>query len=273
MNREVTAVAAVCALVFVATGAGLATDRDAGGGAPPARAGAVAQERHGAKPFVGTGQPGVSPATRAARLMAARARAHTSGGEVVSLRPGARVQLHWRPGGRALTTLGERTPFGSQAVLPVVRRKPGWLAVVTSAFVDAQVGWIRDDPAKLVPGRTRVSIEVDRSDRRLDLLRGGRRVMSAAVELGRPGSETPTGRFAVTDKLSGARYGGSYGCCILALSGRQPRLPAGWRGGDRLAIHGLNGRGGTAGCVAVPRVPLERLMRSVPLGALVTVRP
>lgn len=270
MNREVTAVAVVCALGLGAAGAGLATDRDA---APPAQPGAAPQERPGAKPFVGTGEPGARPATRAARRMAVRARAHASGGEVVSLRPGARVQLHWRPGGRALVTLGDRTPFGSQAVLPVVRRKPGWLAVVTSAFVDAQVGWIRDDPAKLVPGRTRVSVEVDRSERRLDLLRGGRRVMSAPVELGRAGSETPTGRFAVTDKLSGARYGGSYGCCVLALSGRQPRLPAGWRGGDRLAIHGLNGRGGTAGCVAVPRVQLERLMRSVPLGALVTVRP
>jgi hypothetical protein len=191
----------------------------------------------------------------------------------VALRAGAKVALHDVPGGRKLTVLGGRTPFGSPTVLAVVRRRPGWLGVLTSTLApNGTVGWIREDPSALEPGRTRVRVEVDRSERRLDLIRGGRRVMSVPVEVGRPGSETPLGRYAVTDKLSGARYGGSYGCCILALTGRQPRLPAGWPGGDRLAIHGLSGRGATAGCVAVERAPLERLMRSVPLGAPVTVR-
>ena len=39
----------------------------------------------------------------------------------------------------------------------------------------------------------------------------------------RPSTPTPTGRFAVTDKLADARAASPYGCCILALSGRQPR--------------------------------------------------
>jgi lipoprotein-anchoring transpeptidase ErfK/SrfK len=120
-------------------------------------------------------------------------------------------------------------------------------------------------------------IELDRSERRLDLLSDGRRVMSAAVALGRPGSETPLGRFAVTDKLSGSRYGGSYGCCILALSGRQPLLPAGWRGGDRLAIHGTDSPGtiGTAtsaGCLRGADSDLHVLMDKVPLGTPVIIR-
>jgi lipoprotein-anchoring transpeptidase ErfK/SrfK len=95
------------------------------------------------------------------------------------------------------------------------------------------------------------------------------------VEVGRPGSETPLGRFAVTDKLSGAPYGGSYGCCILALSGRQPNLPAGWTGGDRLAIHGTPanavGRAASAGCLHATDADLRALMRSVPVGTPVVI--
>jgi hypothetical protein len=270
VNTEVTTALAVAALALGAAGLGFAKDRDQDGAAH-AQSGANARER---APFVGAGVPEAGLATRVARRTAAGARVHAAGGELVTIRPGARVTLHDRPRGRELTTIGERTAFGSRAVLPVVRRRPGWIGVLSSVLApNGSVGWIREDPAKLATGRTQVRVVVDRSARRLDLLRGDRRVMSTTIGVGRPGSETPLGRFAVTDRLSGARYGGSYGCCILALSGHQPRLPAGWRGGDRLAIHGLNGRGSTAGCVAVPRVPLERLMRSVPLGALVTVRP
>jgi hypothetical protein len=267
VNGEVTTAVAACALALTAAGMGFARDRDAGHGAGGPRPGAPA-----AAPFAGPGDPVARRATRVARFTAEGARAHARGGDLVSLRPGARVDVHASPGGRRLAMLGDRTPFGSPAVLPVVRRAPGWVGVLSSALGSGQVGWIRYDRAALTPGRTRTRIVVDRSARRLDLVRGGRRVMSAEAQVGRAGSETPTGRFAVTDKLSGAPYGGSYGCCILALSGRQPRLPAGWRGGDRLAIHGTSGRGATAGCVAVPRVPLERLMRAVPLGTLVLVR-
>ena len=95
-----------------------------------------------------------------------------------------------------------------------------------------------------------------------------------AIRLSTP---TPTGRFAVTDKLSGPRYGGYFGCCILALSGTQPHLPPGWRGGNRLAIHGTDrsgtiGRRSSAGCLRAGERPLRALMRDVPLGTPVEIR-
>jgi lipoprotein-anchoring transpeptidase ErfK/SrfK len=103
-------------------------------------------------------------------------------------------------------------------------------------------------------------------------------LLRAKAAVGRPGSSTPTGRFAVTDKLAGSRYGSYYGCCILALSGRQPNLPSGWPGGDRLAIHGTNspakiGRASSAGCLYAERRVLRSLMRRLPLGAPVVIRP
>jgi lipoprotein-anchoring transpeptidase ErfK/SrfK len=122
-----------------------------------------------------------------------------------------------------------------------------------------------------------VRIEIDLSARRLALFAGGRVVRSAPVSIGAPGSPTPTGRFAVTDKLPGSRFSTIYGCCILALSGSQPNLPTGWQGGDRLAIHGAPpgspiGSPVSAGCLHAAEHDLRRLMRRVPLGAPVVIR-
>ena len=92
------------------------------------------------------------------------------------------------------------------------------------------------------------------------------------VGVGRPGSPTPTGRFAVTDKLGGASYSASYGCCIIALSATQPNLPAGWPGGNRIAIHGgPTGGAVSAGCIHAADGDLRYLMRLVPLGTPVAI--
>jgi lipoprotein-anchoring transpeptidase ErfK/SrfK len=261
-------------------GAGFAKERELNGPAPGGPSASVTEE---AGAFAGGAAPADNSVTRVARRTVRSARVHAERvdaperGRVVSIRRGRSARLHLRPGGRAVALLGDRTPFGSRTELAVVRRKRGWVGVLTSALPNGTVGWIRDDESILAGHSNRIRIAVDRSDQRLDLMRGTRRLMSVAVGVGRPGSETPTGRFAVTDKLPGARYTRGYGCCILALSGRQPQLPAGWRGGDRLAIHGTDGRSAptvrSAGCVTVDRAPLERLIRAVPLGTVVTIRP
>jgi lipoprotein-anchoring transpeptidase ErfK/SrfK len=121
------------------------------------------------------------------------------------------------------------------------------------------------------------SLHADLSGRWLELRRGARTIRRITVAIGRPGSETPTGRFAVTDKLRGGNYGPYYGCCILALNGHQPKLPAGWQGGNRLAIHGTNAPGtigapASAGCLRAADSDLRLLMRRVPLGAPVFIR-
>jgi lipoprotein-anchoring transpeptidase ErfK/SrfK len=125
---------------------------------------------------------------------------------------------------------------------------------------------------------THISIRIDLSRRKLEL-RDGRKVLrTATVGIGRPGSPTPTGRFSITDKLPGATYSSSvYGCCILALSGHQTSTPAGWQGGNRLAIHGTSNPGSigvpsSAGCLHADAEDLKVLMRRVPLGTPVFIR-
>jgi lipoprotein-anchoring transpeptidase ErfK/SrfK len=184
--------------------------------------------------------------------------------------------LYANPGGAVITRLSTRTEFGSPQTLGVVRHRGRWLAVVSTLRPNSRLGWVRTRADRLT--RTQLSLVLDLSRRRLVLKKGDRVVRRMTVGVGRPSSSTPTGRFAVTDKLSGYRYGSFYGCCIVALSAHQPNLPPGWTGGDRIAIHGTNapwtiGAAASAGCPHARDADLRVLMKRVPLGAPVFVRP
>ena len=183
------------------------------------------------------------------------------------------VALRSAPGGRVVARLSARTPFGSPQALGVVRSRRGhWLAVTSPELGNGRLGWLDARAGGLRFARTRLEVEVDLSQRLALLRRGSRVLRRMTVGVGRPGSPTPTGRFAVTDKLAGSAYSAVYGCCILALSATQPNLPAGWTGGNRIAIHGgPTGGAVTAGCVHAAEADLSYLMRLVPLGTPVTI--
>jgi L,D-transpeptidase catalytic domain len=200
-----------------------------------------------------------------------------AGHEVVRVSPGASVVLRDRPEGRVVARLPARTEFGSPQTLAVLRRERGWLGVSTTALPNDRVGWIDPDSARLDFDRTPIELRADLSDRTLTALNEGRVLHRSKVTIGGPASPTPTGRFAITDKLRGADFGSYYGCCILAISGRQTKLPPGWQGGDLLAIHGgpsstIGGRL-SAGCLHAGEADLRWLMRRVPLGTPITIHP
>ena len=192
------------------------------------------------------------------------------------LRVRGSVRLRSKPGGRVLATVGSTTQFGSPSTLTVGARRGDWVGVTSTDLPNGKLGWVKAERATLAPQRTHVSIRIDLSRRRLQLFKGRRVLRTATVGIGRPGSPTPTGRYSITDKLSGSAYGPYYGCCILALSGHQTNTPAGWQGGDRLAIHGTNnpasiGVPSSAGCLHADAEDLRLLMRRVPLGTPVFI--
>jgi lipoprotein-anchoring transpeptidase ErfK/SrfK len=198
---------------------------------------------------------------------------HAPGYLAVSPAPGRALTLYDRPGGRVVAQL-TRSVFGGPVVAGVVRRSGDWDAVTTEALPNGTLGWV-DTRAGVRVARVHDSIRVSLAARRLDLYRDGRLVRSFAVGVGAAGSPTPTGRFAVAEKIPGARYGAVYGCCILGLTAHQPRPPAGWSRSVRyfVAIHGGGGIGSavSAGCLHLRDDELRYLMRTVPLGAPVFV--
>jgi L,D-transpeptidase-like protein len=182
-----------------------------------------------------------------------------------------RATLRDRPGGRIVARLGPRTPFGSPTVVPVIHRSGRWLGVIAPELSNGRVGWMAADGVRFV--RVPVRLRVSLSERLLRVIVHGRTIARMTVGIGSATTPTPTGWFAVTDGLRGW---GPYGCCILALSGHQPRLAQGWTGGDRLAVHGTPvadtvGTASSLGCLRADTADLRRLMRIATLGTRVHI--
>jgi L,D-transpeptidase-like protein len=183
------------------------------------------------------------------------------------------VVLRAEPNGRPLLRLGSQGPLGGPLVLGVVGVRGSWLEVTAEALPNGHFGWVkfgRDVAVHPVRWELRASL----SRRKLDVLRGGRVVRSIPVGIGAADSPTPTGRFAVAEKLTGP-FGPAFGCCILALTARQPRLPPGWNTKITyyVAIHAGAGQGAavSAGCLHATEAQVRWLMRIVPLGTPVLI--
>ena len=203
-----------------------------------------------------------------------QAAAASAAGFLVAAPAGNRLVLRAAPGGPVVAHLGRRTAFGTPLALGVVERRGRWLGVTTDALPNGTLGWLDARTARL--RSVAISLHVRLARRRLDVVVGGRVVRSFAIGVGTAASPTPSGRFAVAEKLDGTRYGPVWGCCILGLSAHQPHPPSSWSvGRDYLvAIHGGGGLGTavSAGCLHLADASLRYLMRTVPVGTPVFVR-
>jgi lipoprotein-anchoring transpeptidase ErfK/SrfK len=171
--------------------------------------------------------------------------------------------------GPTLTRLQTRTQFGSPAAFWVVKHVPGWLGVMSSQAGNGRVAWIAQSSASL--SRVPWKLEVSLGARRLTVLDDGKVVARYTVAIGASGAPTPTGRFAVTDRLQTGDPEGPYGCCILALSAHSPHAIQGWSGGTRIAIHSTPetssiGEAASHGCVRVTLADGRWLLNHIPLG-------
>jgi hypothetical protein len=186
----------------------------------------------------------------------------------------AGVPVFDAPGGARIGLLPMRTGWGSRRVMPVARHEGPWLRVIADV-PGGGPAWVLASGNDLSLHARRYALAASRSRGTVTVLDRGRAERTIAAAFGASDSPTPLGRFAVTDRLSGAGFGGAYGCCILALSGHQPQLPPGWTGGDTLAIHAPSGPAPrpTAGCIVASDADLRYLMRRAPLGTPVTIRP
>jgi L,D-transpeptidase catalytic domain len=186
-----------------------------------------------------------------------------------------RVTLYRSPGGRRKLRLPARTEWDSPRIFGVVRQRGRWLAVQAGELRNGDIGWLPESKARL--DCVDWAVHVDLSRRVLVVRRGGRRVKRMRIAVGSRSNPTPKGRFSVTDKLRVADESTPYGCCVLALSGHQTKLPADWPGGDRLAVHatrdvGSIGRRVSLGCMRAKSAQAKWLIEKVPLGAPVFVR-
>jgi lipoprotein-anchoring transpeptidase ErfK/SrfK len=180
------------------------------------------------------------------------------------------------PGGRVLAHIGARDEFGSPDLLAVERLGSHWLAVLSPFAGNGRIGWIPRAAALL--SRTPYELQASLSARTLLVRDDGRVLRRFTVGIGASWAPTPTGRFAVTDRLTTGNPGGPYGCCILALSATAPHAIPGWPGGNRIAIHATPdgasiGQPDSHGCLHVTNDEASWLIYHVPIGTRIVIRP
>jgi lipoprotein-anchoring transpeptidase ErfK/SrfK len=160
-------------------------------------------------------------------------------------------------------------------VMWVERSSGNWLGVATPVAGNGRVGWIPKSAASLK--RVHYEVKVSLSQRRVTVLLHGRQIERYLVAVGMPSAPTPTGNFAVTDRLSTGDPSGPYGCCILALSALAPHVIADWSGGNRIAIHSTPetssiGHNVSHGCMRLTLPEGQWLITHIPLGTPVIIR-
>jgi L,D-transpeptidase catalytic domain len=173
------------------------------------------------------------------------------------------------PGGHVFAHLQTKTQFGSPTAMWVARVSGRWLGVVSPQAGNNHLGWIPASATSL--SRVDWELQVALHARRLTVLRAGHVVQRFTVAVGAPANPTPSGRFAVTDRLLTGDPSGPYGCCILALSAQAPHAIQDWSGGNRIAIHSTPetssiGEAVSHGCVRLTLAEGRWLINHIPLG-------
>jgi lipoprotein-anchoring transpeptidase ErfK/SrfK len=195
---------------------------------------------------------------------------------ILKVRPGRLVRMHAHAGGKLLFRVLPKTIYGRRLILSVTHRRGAWAAVTTFLVPNGHRAWVHVDRRTFAVRRTRWRLQADLGDRTLTVLHGDDVVRTLRIAIGTRATPTPPGTYAVTDKLDGRRFGRSYGCCIMALSGHQPKVRTGPIDG-RLAIHGtdrpdLVGTRASQGCLRARDADVRWLVRTVPVGTQLTIR-
>ena len=184
-----------------------------------------------------------------------------------------------RPDGLAPTKARLRfdTEDGLQEVylaLRSYRHRDGseWVQIRLPRRPNGQKGWVRRDALRGYHV-VRTMLLVDRSKLRATLYRSGRRVWSAPVGVGAPGTPTPAGRFYTRGRLR-PPAGGLYG--DLAFPTSAYSVLSEWPGGGVIGIHGTDrpdlipGRP-SHGCIRLRNADIRRLAELLPNGSPVRI--
>jgi hypothetical protein len=152
-----------------------------------------------------------------------------------------------------------------------------WLRVLIPVRPNDASGWIDAAVARLFTSPWRIVISTER--RSLDVFRLDERVRSFRAVVGAPGTPTPHGSFAISERVSLGNRHNFYGSWILTLTSHSNVLDT-FEGGDgRVAIHGRGGMSlrdplGSArshGCIRLDNAAIEWLARIAQPGTPVAI--
>jgi hypothetical protein len=150
-----------------------------------------------------------------------------------------------------------------------------WLKIRIPGRPNGRTGWVREEQmSNLKVVKTHLTI--DRKALKATLKKNGKTIWTSRVGVGRPGLETPAGKFWIRERLS--NLGGSpvYGPWAFGTSAYSDKLTD-WPGGGVVGIHGTNqpelipGRP-SHGCVRVPNRRINKLAKLMPIGTPLLIK-
>ncbi|MDQ4104442.1 MAG: L,D-transpeptidase [Actinomycetota bacterium] len=155
--------------------------------------------------------------------------------------------------------------------LPVIAQQPGWMQVLLPSRPNKSTGWITDDA--LDQAVTPYLIRVHLRSHSMELFKGGQRLGTWTVGIGKKSAPTPVGRTFLLGSFTDTKQ--QYSPVILPLGTHSPTLDSFGGGPGTVAIHtwptaDVFGTGSSDGCIRVPPEALHQLTR-VPLGTLVLI--
>lgn len=186
---------------------------------------------------------------------------------VITSRPG---------GGQAVGTMPAGSKYYGVPTVAWVEEisENGRFGKVTVPYSGARrTGWIRLQGLQRLSAW--VTVRIDLSRHQVVVEKRGDVVMRVPAATGSASSPTPPGHYFVTDRVP-FPPGHVLGHFAFGISGVQTRLPAGWSGGNQLAIHGTNnpasiGTSASAGCLRVSAQALDRMKPLLRLGTPVVI--
>jgi lipoprotein-anchoring transpeptidase ErfK/SrfK len=142
-----------------------------------------------------------------------------------------------------------------------------WLRVALPGRPNGLSGWVNSDHVQLRTTPWRITVNTTR--RVASVYKRGRLMRRFAVVVGAPGTTTPEGLFAVSERQATGRPGGFTGSWVLALTARSSTLENYAGGPGVTALHGRGGASlrdplGTArshGCVRISNRHIAWLAR------------
>ncbi len=208
--------------------------------------------------------PSRKAGTYTARILIGTAVRHRPGGR--SVRWYARTRTKWSGNGQRLMILASRQVRGKT-----------WLKVRLPIRPNGSSGWIPRDRVNIA--RSSEYIVIDRSRRMLWRYRNGRVASRFRVVVGKPGTPTPLGLFALGDRVRQPDPQGFIGPWAITLTAHSEALRRYDGGPGLVALHGRSGASlfdplGSArshGCVRMNNRRISGITRSM-LGTAVRIR-
>ena len=191
----------------------------------------------------------------------------------------AAVRRHPVAGSHAIARLHYDTEDGYPEVYLILKRYSDsngkrWFKVRLPMRPNGRSGWVPSSALGRVH-TVRTFLRVDKHRLRATLYRRGKRIWRAPVGIGKPGTETPGGRFWIRERLHVPSRGSLYG--PLAFGTAAYSKLSDWPGGGVIGIHGTNEPGlipgrPSHGCVRVRNRAILRLGKLMPIGTPVLIR-